>query len=83
MNFQKEFNALQNKLDEAIKDNLRDIKDSQEEIDLIMRLVDEHGHTEFFQTVARDALEEARAIVRDGEQLIKAHSLLNKGSHGR
>jgi vacuolar-type H+-ATPase subunit H len=76
MNFEKEYQALKRKLDEAIKDNLRDIHDSQEEISLIMRLVDEHGHSEFFQSVAKDALEEARAIVADGEKLIKASNLL-------
>lgn len=76
MNFEKEYQALKKKLDEAIKDNLRDVYDSQEEISLIMRLVDEHGHSEFFQSVAKDALEEARAIVADGEKLIKASNLL-------
>lgn len=76
MNFEKEYQVLKKKLDEAIKDNLRDVYDSQEEISLIMRLVDEHGHSEFFQSVAKDALEEARAIVADGEKLIKASNLL-------
>lgn len=76
MNFEKEFEALKKRLDEAIKENLQDINDAQQEIDLIMKLVDEHGHTEFFQTVARDALEEARAIAADGEKLIKASQLL-------
>lgn len=76
MNFEKEYQDLRKRLDEAIKLNLEEIKESQAEIDLIMSLVDKHGHSEFFQTVAKDALEYARDIVRDGEKLIKASNLL-------
>jgi L-lactate utilization protein LutB len=76
MNFEKEYQDLKRRLDEAIKLNLEEIKECQEEIDLIMNLVDEHGHSEFFQTVAKDALDYARDIVADGEKLIKASNLL-------
>ena len=76
MNFQEEYVSLKRRLDEAIKDNLADIKDSQAEIVLIMKLVDEHGHSEFFRSVAEDALSDARMIVSEGEKLIKASNLL-------
>ncbi len=76
MNLEKEYQDLKRRLDESIKHNLEDIKESQAEIDLIMKLVDEHVHSEFFQSIAKDALAYARDIVKDGEKLIKASNLL-------
>ncbi len=79
MNIHQEIQDLKGRLDQAIKDNLADIKEAEAELELIMQLVDEHGHTEFFQSVAKDALEEARAIADEGEKLIKASRLLKIG----
>ncbi len=87
MNFQKEFEVLKRKLDDAIKENLKDIEDSQQELKLIVDIMKKYPDKlepgGFIDSVIQDALDDAKANVADGEKLIKAYHLLNKGKHGR
>jgi hypothetical protein len=80
MNFEKEYQALKKKLDEAIKDNLRDIEDSHKELDVIIDVMNKYPDRFTKESgilfIVEDALEEARALVADGEKLIKASNLL-------
>lgn len=78
MNLLDEVRKLRERLDDAIKNNLKDIKDAQAELDLIMQMTEKYGHQEFFQSVAKDALEDARMIINEGEKLMKARRLLGK-----
>lgn len=87
MNFEKEFNALKKKLEGAIKESLRDIEESYKELDVISDVMDKYPD-KFTKEggmalIVQDALDEAKALITEGEKLIRAHSLLNKGSHGR
>jgi len=82
MNFEKEFSALKKKLEGAIKDNLKDIEASYKELDIIIDVMNKYpdrftkeGGLSF---IVQDALDEARALVTDGEKLIKAHQMLSK-----
>lgn len=80
MKFEKEYQDLKNRLGEAIKDNLRDIEDSCKELYLIRDLMDKYpdkfAKKGFLDVIVQDALDEAKALIADGEKLIKASNLL-------
>jgi hypothetical protein len=86
MNILDEIKKLKTKLDESIKFHLLEVADSEQELQLISELMDKYpdkfkeGGLDF---VVKDALEEAKAVVEDGNNLLKAYRLLHKGRHGK
>lgn len=82
MNFQKEFEALKKKLDEAIKENIRDISESQQELDIIADVISKYpekfAEKGGLDLIVQDAIDNAKAVAANGESLIKAYHILNK-----
>lgn len=78
MNIHNELRKLQSRLKDAIDSSLKDIKEHQDELDLIMSLDDKLLNNEFARAIIKDACEDAKATVADGKKLIEAAIILER-----
>ncbi len=76
MSIYDEIKNLKKRVDEEIKKSLLDVEEHAKELELISDLTKRVKVDEFFQAVAQDALDDAKATIESAKKLIKASKLL-------